>query len=314
MSYPFVAAKWFSAGKRAEVRALAIHFAEGGNTVHYFQDPTRGNPPRPVDVSSTFVIEYSGRIVQMVRDGDVDHCQHISYGTWSYPGGLSRSRGVAVLGADVMNQADPTRVNRYVQAVELEGFRSKGMNADQEKALIALVAERRKRFPELRGLLGHGDIQNKACPGALIPWDKLGGHGLFPIVPPQEEEEMGQSFTFDASLRLGRLTVTETGHAYQRLHDQTLAPIVPGPDWTDREAFGPVKLTIPIPGGAGTDRTTAYIVTGKSGAAAVLAFSGTFTPDGADQAVIDKAVNLALDHVAPAASLVQTAINEARPR
>ena len=269
VSYPFVAAKWYSAGKLAEVRALVVHFAEGGNTVHYFQTTAK-------DVSAHFVLQYDGTVVQMVRDTDADHCQHVSPGTWSYPGGLKPANGRAVLGDALMDDPDRTRVNRYVQAIEIEGFRAKGMNAAQKASLVEWVAERRAKFPELRGLLGHGDIQNKACPGALIPWADLGGHGLF-----VQEDPVGQSFTFDKASP-GTLTVTQTGHWYQRLHDQTLAPIVPGPDWTNRKAFGPVKLTIPIPGGAGTDRTTAYLVSGASGAAAVLAFSGTFTPESAD--------------------------------
>lgn len=171
VTYPFVQAKWYSPGAIAEVRALVIHFAEGGGTVGYFQNTTR-------DVSSHFVLQYDGTIVQMVKDGDADHCQHVDTGSWSYPGDLTRANGVAVLGSDVMDNADHTRVNRYVHAIEIEGFRATGMNTAQEASLIAWVAERRAKFPTIRGLLGHGDVQNKACPGPLIPWDRLGGHGL----------------------------------------------------------------------------------------------------------------------------------------
>ena len=182
MTYPFVAAKWFSKGALTEVRGLVIHFAEGGGTVSYFTNTTK-------DVSAHFVLQYDGTIVQMVRDEDADHCQHISYGSWAYPGGLNRANGVAVLGSDVMDQQDPTRVNRYVQAIEIEGFRATGPNPAQTSALATWVAERRTKYPAMRGLLGHGDVQDKACPGALIPWALLGGHGPF------TEEPMGLKLT-----------------------------------------------------------------------------------------------------------------------
>ncbi|HEU4571537.1 MAG TPA: N-acetylmuramoyl-L-alanine amidase [Candidatus Limnocylindrales bacterium] len=307
MTYPFVQAKWFSAGKREEVRALAFHFAEGGGTVGYFENPTRGNPPKPVDVSATFVIEYSGRIVQMVRDDDVDHCQHISYGTWSYPGGLSRSRGVAVLGADVMNQTDATRVNRYVQAIELEGFRAKGPNPAQEAALIALVAERRARFPELRGLLGHGDIQNKACPGALIPWDKLGGHGLF-----EEGDDVQTTVTIKTfpAPRVFRAAAGIT--TIRRFTGTGEVAGIAAPYSASVDAAVEIEQTDNrVPHGSGFLR----ISTGGSAGFFILASQVVLDP-AADPvaAAVKVAVNAALDHVQPAATAVATAIAEARIR
>lgn len=193
MTYPFVPAKWFSRGAIVEVQALVVHFAEGGSTVHYFETTTR-------DVSAHFVLQYDGTIVQMVRDEDADHCQHISYGSWLYPGDLTRKNGVAVLG-DVMSSQDPTRVNRYVHAIELEGFRAQGPNPAQSAALAAWVAERRATFPTIRGLLGHGDIQDKGCPGALIPWALLGGHGLW------EEDMPAFPFRVPGGARAGTVTI-----------------------------------------------------------------------------------------------------------
>ena len=216
MTYPFVAAKWFSAGAIIEVRALVIHFAEGGGTVQYFKDP-RHSDGTPEDVSAHFVLQYDGTIVQMVRDEDADHCQHIDTGSWAYPGGLTRANGVAVLGLDVMGSTDHTRVNRYVQAIELEGHRDQGPNAAQAAALPKWVDERRAKFPTIRGLLGHGDIQNKACPGALIPWSLLGGHGVWEadVVPAAITDEAPKVVTTKAASNwydLDGKTVLSTGH------------------------------------------------------------------------------------------------------
>lgn len=168
VSYDFVQARWYTAGAIREYRAIVVHMAEGGGTVGYLAKVDR-------DVSASHVIEYSGRIVQMVKDGDASHGQYTSpepYTTASF-GIYSSSIGKAVLGD---GWAD---VNRYVFAVEIEGFRATGPNAVQVASLKALVADLRARHPSLRGLLGHRDIQDKACPGGLIPWAAIGGHGLF---------------------------------------------------------------------------------------------------------------------------------------
>src|SRR3990167_4453814 len=174
MTYPFVAARWFTPGAIVQYRAIVIHHAEGGGTVNWLTHPTS-------DVSASHVIEYSGRIVQMVKDGDASHCRHVSpepYTSENY-GIYSSLTGRAVLGSD--GWAD---VNRYVFAVEIEGFRAAGPNAAQKAALKALIADLRGRFPSIRGLLGHRDVQDKSCPGALIPWAEIGGHGYI------EEDEV----------------------------------------------------------------------------------------------------------------------------
>jgi len=174
MTYPYVQAKWFTPGAITQYRAIVVHMAEGGGTVNWLTHPTS-------DVSASHVIEYSGRIVQMVKDGDASHCQHVSPEPYTSEnhGIYSSLTGRAVLGAD--GWAD---VNRYVFAVEIEGFRVKGPNDAQKVALKALVTDLRGRFPSIRGLLGHRDVQDKSCPGALIPWAEIGGHGMF------EEDEV----------------------------------------------------------------------------------------------------------------------------
>lgn len=176
MSYPFVQALYHGpAGSFRQLRALTVHHAEGGGTVSWLQHPTNAN-------SSHFVIEYSGRIVQMVADDQYDYSLHVArpYGPPG-PGDFgiySLDRARDVLGDGI---SDP---NRYMYAVELEGYAATGPNAAQVAALGRLVADLRSRYPSMRGLLGHRDFQNyKPCPGGLIPWPVLGGHGLFGIAP-----------------------------------------------------------------------------------------------------------------------------------
>lgn len=171
MTYPFVAAQYFTAGGFRELRGFVIHMAEGGGTVSWLTHPTNDN-------SSDYVVEYSGRIVQMVRDADASHSLHVhrpygppglgDYGTFSL------DAAAAVLGTGI---SDP---NRYIKVVELEGFAAIGPNAAQVASLKVLIADLRARFPTMRGLLGHRDFQNyKPCPGGAIPWSALGGHGVF---------------------------------------------------------------------------------------------------------------------------------------
>jgi hypothetical protein len=199
MTYPFVQAKWYTPGAITEYRALVVHMAEGGGTVGYFTRVLR-------DVSASHVIEYSGRIVQMVKDGDASHCQHTSpepYTSENY-GIYSSLTGRAVLGADGW-----ANVNRYVFAVEIEGFRATGPNDAQKAALKSLVADLRKRFPSIRGLLGHRDVQDKSCPGALIPWAEIGGHGLF------EEAEVKIAFKVEQWTLDGAGKITTLGAPYK---------------------------------------------------------------------------------------------------
>jgi hypothetical protein len=94
----------------------------------------------------------------------------------------------------------------------------------------------------------------------------------------QWKADVMQSFTFDpTTAKTGTLTVSTTGHSYERIYDSTLHPILIGTAWTNRPAFGPVKLVTPIPGGvAGADRATGYLV--GSEAAFILNSDCKFTP------------------------------------
>ena len=172
MSYPFVQA-YHDLGRASGPRlAFVVHMAEGGGTVGFLSRKNRHG------VSVHYVIEYTGLIVQMLRE---DH-MHSSIRTSALrtsddaDGLYGRSAAVAVMGgwADTRTTLGP---NHASIAVEIEGFAATGPNAKQRESLRALVADVRTRYPDI-GLLGHRDFADyKACPGTLIPWSTLGGHG-----------------------------------------------------------------------------------------------------------------------------------------
>ncbi|HEV8545010.1 MAG TPA: peptidoglycan recognition family protein [Candidatus Limnocylindrales bacterium] len=179
MSYPFVHAATDLGVARGPRLALVVHMAEGGGTVGFL------SRPNPDDVSVHYVIEYAGRIVQMLLESHM----HSSIRTTAIrksddaDGFFGWTAALATLG-DWANTAKTLGPNHATLAVEIEGFAAKGPNDDQIIALQALIADLRTRYPRI-GLLGHRDFQDyKACPGRLIPWPLLGGHG------PAKEEDM----------------------------------------------------------------------------------------------------------------------------
>jgi N-acetylmuramoyl-L-alanine amidase-like protein len=167
MAYPFVPAANDYGPRKGPVLAFLVHMAEGGGTVGYLSnDPQRG-------VSVHYVIEYTGRIVQMLSE---DHASGSvnpkEIRLDDDPDGFyGRSTAVAVCGTWAN---DP---NSVVISVEIEGFAMVGPNAAEHASLTYLVRDVRSRFSDI-GLLGHRDFAAyKACPGKLIHWDLLGGHG-----------------------------------------------------------------------------------------------------------------------------------------
>lgn len=172
MAYPFVRA-FYDFGPRGTVpvKAFVVHMAEGGGTVAYLAKD------QPNKVSVHYVIERTGRIVRMLGEDRISgsiNPRDIRTSTDKPPpdppfGFLTAQ--------DVMGHwhADP---NRAVISLEIEGFAASGPNAGQVGSLRSLVADVRTRHPAI-GLLGHRDFADyKACPGKLIPWAELGGHGL----------------------------------------------------------------------------------------------------------------------------------------
>ena len=176
MSYPYVAAFYDYGLRSRPVMAFVVHMAEGGGTVGYL---SRTQTNR---VSVHYVIEYSGRIVQMLRESRISgSLRPTAIRTTDDAPFTSPDGAVVVFGASVAKAAlerywsDP---NTVVLTCEIEGFASKGPNAAQQTALVALVADLRTRYPKI-ALLAHRDFASyKGCPGKLIPWGALGGHGI----------------------------------------------------------------------------------------------------------------------------------------
>ena len=167
MSYPFVRAYYDYGRRRGPTLALVIHMAEGGGTVGFLSRPqSRG-------VSVHYVIERSGRIVQMLdEDRASGSINPNDLRTTEGPPPFGRSAADAVL--EERWVGDP---NSAVLSVEVEGYAREGPNPAQHAALVRLANDVRSRYPRI-GLLGHRDFQDyKRCPGPYIPWAAMGGHG-----------------------------------------------------------------------------------------------------------------------------------------
>lgn len=171
-TYPFVPARWYTAGGMREARAILWHMAEGYSTVEYLTHPR-------INVSCHYVIERGGDIVQMVKLTDASHSAHIAIDPDDADAsdcGIYDPR----IARQVLGSAGWADVNAYVVAVEVEGFRKDGPNLLQRDAIERLAFDLRATVPTLRGNLGHRDVQDyKSCPGCLFPWDRIGGHGPF---------------------------------------------------------------------------------------------------------------------------------------
>lgn len=293
MTYPFVQAFHDLGTRKGPVLGFVVHMAEGGGTVGFLSRRNSNG------VSVHYVLENSGRIVQMLRE---DH-MHSSIRTSSIritddaDGFFGRTAAKAVLGtwADITSTLGP---NHATIAVEIEGFAATGLKIEQADALAALVDDVRGRYPNI-GLLGHRDFADyKACPGRLIPWDRLGGHGV--------TAAMGLQITLPAAPLVGRLAIVKGTDAI-RVSDKAHYAV---PVDVVRPAYA-VNLT-------GANSGQGYIVDLNGDEAHFIrAEAATFTPPPPDttpygEADIARAVNAALDHVAPTLAAVSTAIAEAR--
>ena len=164
--YPFVPAYHRYGRRRGPVNAFVVHMAEGGGTVGFLSRPNaRG-------VSVHYVVEYTGRIVRMLMESEASGSIN--------PNDLRTTEGPAPYGATVRKGVmgdwdhDP---NSAVITCEVEGFARTGPTEAQSRGLVRLVDDVRSRYP-MMGLLGHRDFQDyKPCPGGLIDWRSLGGHG-----------------------------------------------------------------------------------------------------------------------------------------
>ena len=164
--YPFIQAANDYGPRRGPVLALVVHMAEGGGTVVYL------SRPNPRGVSVHYVIERSGRIVQMLREDRAAGSLN--------PAKIRTTEGPAPYGASVARPVMGTwwkNPNAATLSLEIEGFARVGPNVAQAASLRSLVADLRTRYPRI-ALLAHRDFASyKACPGVLIDWAGLGGHG-----------------------------------------------------------------------------------------------------------------------------------------
>ena len=159
---------------------IVWHMAEGGNTANYLTSAAvkaKGN-------SSHIVIQLDGDIVGILplreTAGSVNPKlirEDNDAAFVGYNGELIRygkAAAKSVLGVFYTNP------NPYTIQVEIEGFARRGPNKVQRIACVLLSRELRATYPTITGNLGHRDFQNyKACPGKLIPFANMGGHGVF---------------------------------------------------------------------------------------------------------------------------------------
>lgn len=188
-SYPFTRSHVDLGLARGPRLAFLIHLAEGGNTVAYL------SRPNPNGVSVHYVIERSGRTVQMLDLSRMHSSIRVSaIRTTDDPDGLYGATAArAVMGKWADLRHGTLGPNHASIAVEVEGFAKDGPNTSQRAALRELWADLRGRYPGIRAL-GHRDFTTqKACPGKLIGWEDFGGHGAAkpepvpatPTVPPE---------------------------------------------------------------------------------------------------------------------------------
>lgn len=209
MTYPFVQAHNDYGPRKGPVRAFLIHMAEGGGTVGYL------SRPNPRGVSVHYVIERDGRIVQMLKESHASGSVN--------PNDIRTSNGPAPYGATAAKAVmgswwkDP---NSAVISLEIEGYASKGPNIVQRNSLASLVADVRSRYPSM-GLLGHRDFADyKACPGAYIPWPKLGGHGVH-VAPSPPQMTWSVRIEAGATIRAYTLAGLEVPHCIESWEDVT---------------------------------------------------------------------------------------------
>lgn len=182
--YPYVDSKYHYGAAKMNALGVVAHMAEGGATVGFLS--RTGSVSTGVSVH--FVIEYNGRVVQMLGLEEAGGSIRVSaIRKDNDQNGYGRAVAVSVLGLAGAN--DP---NSCTIQVEMEGFARTGPNAAQRASWAKLVDDLRRWTAvarlKLRGALGHRDFANyKACPGTSAAiwacFTAVGGHGRFGAAP-----------------------------------------------------------------------------------------------------------------------------------
>lgn len=159
---------------------IVWHMAEGGNTANYLTSEAvkaSGN-------SSHIVIENDGDIVQVLPideiAGSISPRLIRTDNDAAFVGYVGQLNRYGIYAAKNLLGSHYTNPNPYLIQIEVEGFARRGPNRAQRIACRLLTRELRSTYPTLKGNLAHRDFQNyKACPGKLIPWASISGHGAF---------------------------------------------------------------------------------------------------------------------------------------
>jgi hypothetical protein len=268
-------------GPRKGTLGLSFHMAEGGDGTLGFLARHPGESlaewvDRTNGVSCHALLLTTGEIVQML---DWDHSSgNLNPSDRTGDNGYYAHRHLEdVLGS---HWPDP---NAYTISMEICGWRGGGApvpkgvipgpNDAQKDAAVEWGRLMRRRFPTLRGAVGHHDQSPKACPG-LTPNMKLiftgvGGHGLW----PKEENMPGVRWAFSDEAVTGWLTVQGAGHSYLNLSDGTLHQIAAG---AQKRAIPAVLIDRGISGPADT-RKRGYVI--NTEAAFMIEEDVAFTKD-----------------------------------